>query len=64
MRIILRAKKIIQTHMKINKMQRIVMFVYLNAVNYSALQPLNTHAQNKKQTNISNMKKYFRYVQI
>ena len=29
-----------------------VMFVYMNAVNYDALQPFNVHAQNKKQPSI------------
>ena len=37
-----------------------VMFVYMNAVNYDALQPLNAHAQHKKQPSIQRKRFWIR----
>ena len=45
---ILRAKKRLEENMKRNKRNGMVMFVYMNAVNYSEFQPLNAHVQHKK----------------
>ena len=51
-RMILRAKKILQSHLKRNKRHGVVMFVRMNTVNYSALRPLNACAQNKKRPSV------------
>ena len=45
---ILRAKKRVQSHLKINNRHGMVMFVSMNAVNNSELQPSNKIVQNRK----------------
>ena len=42
-------KKILRAHLKIYKRHGMFMFVYMNTVNNSALQPSNACAQNRKQ---------------
>ena len=44
---ILREKKRLQAHQKIWK-NGMVIFVYINAVNFYAFQPLNAHAHHNK----------------
>ena len=44
---LLRTKKRLRSHPKRKKRNGIVMFIYMNVVNYSALQPSNTRAQNR-----------------
>ena len=45
-------KEIPQAHMKIKKRNLMVVFLSINAVNNSALQPLNVHAQHRKQPSV------------
>ena len=52
---ILRAKKIIQAHLKINKRLGMVMLVYMNVVNYSAIKPSKS-ACTAQETDINKMK--------
>ena len=47
-RSILRATKKLQEHVKRKKNHGMVMFLYMNAENYSAFKPSNTYAQYKK----------------
>ena len=42
------AKKILQAHLKRKKKHGMGMFMYMNAVNYSALQTSNARAQHNK----------------
>ena len=42
-RMILRAKKRLRAHLKRKKSHGMVMFIYMNWVHVSALQPLNAH---------------------
>ena len=49
---VVRANKILQAHLKINKMHEVVMFVSINEVNYYSHQPSNACAEHKKPTSV------------
>ena len=49
---ILRAKKIIQARLKINKRHGMVMFVSMNTINNYALKPLSARAQHRKRLSV------------
>ena len=49
---ILRAKKRLRVHLKSKKIYGMVMFIYMNAVNYSALQLSNAREQHRRQKSV------------
>ena len=51
-RMILRENKRLRAHLIRKKKHILVIFVYVNAVNFSSLQPSNTHAQHRRLTSV------------
>ena len=51
-RMILRENKILRSHLKRNKRHEMVMFVYMNAVKFSAFQPSKERAQHRRRPSV------------